>query len=75
MSEASDKEREELYCGLPDIFWTPENDYFRIDAKTDIYKRDSFIKKFNDPKNFKWAHSALNFDIIFQELLFIYGFY
>lgn len=52
VSDASDEEREEFYCGLPGSFISGIN-YFRIDGKTSVTNRFNFIKKFNNPNNLK----------------------
>jgi transcriptional regulator ATRX len=52
VSDASDEEREEFYCGLPGSYISGIN-YFRIDGKTSVQNRFQFIKKFNNPSNMK----------------------
>ncbi|XP_059486869.1 transcriptional regulator ATRX homolog isoform X2 [Neocloeon triangulifer] len=50
LSNATDEEREEYFCGLTGR-WNSGLDYFRIDGKTSIDNRGIMIKRFNNPKS------------------------
>jgi len=52
VSEATDEEREEHFFGIPGD-WCNGINYFRIDGQTNVTSRAAWIKKFNNPKNFK----------------------